>query len=252
MPSVTQPAGGQPARARRRPAGPARRPGRRRRRRAARRPAGWPARRRRRPRRRRARKSCPSTRSPATRDEQVAGRRRCASRGSPRRSRAAPAAAPVSSPPASSATSARVSAIMRARPGACEDLAQHVAVVEGVHRAGDLLAGLVALAGHEQGVARAGPARRRRPARRAGRPISSTSARRSAGHVVGTPASIAARMAAGSSERGLSSVTTSTSLPAAAAAPIAGRLPGSRSPPQPSTVISRPAGRPRAARPAPC
>ena len=62
------------------------------------------------------------------------------------------------------------------------------------------------------------------------------------------PASTAARMSAGSSERGLSSVTTSRSARAAAAAPISGRLARSRSPPAPSTTSSRPGDLRRAAR----
>ena len=79
---------------------------------------------------------------------------------------------------------------------------------------GDLLAGLVTLAGDQHGVARA--RHRRRPRRIAARrsPSSSTSApvRRPRAR----PASTAARIAAGSSERGLSSVTTSTSASRAA------------------------------------
>ena len=47
------------------------------------------------------------------------------------------------------------------------------------------------------------------------------------------PSSTAARIAAGSSVRGLSSVTTRTSASRAAISPMIGRLPGSRSPPAP-------------------
>ena len=47
-------------------------------------------------------------------------------------------------------------------------------------------------------------------------------------------------MAAGSSLRGLSDVTTTTSARAAAIAPMAGRLVASRSPPQPNTTSTRP------------
>ncbi len=54
------------------------------------------------------------------------------------------------------------------------------------------------------------------------------------------PARIAARMAAGASERGLSSVTITASARRAAIAPMIGRLPVSRSPPQPNTTTSRP------------
>ena len=51
--------------------------------------------------------------------------------------------------------------------------------------------------------------------------------------------------ALGSSVRGLSEVSTTTSLARAAASPMSGRLPRSRSPPQPKTVMSAP-GRERA------
>ena len=47
-------------------------------------------------------------------------------------------------------------------------------------------------------------------------------------------------MASGSSERGLSLVATTKSLPSPAACPIFGRLVRSRSPPQPNSVITRP------------
>ena len=56
----------------------------------------------------------------------------------------------------------------------------------------------------------------------------------------GAAARIAARIAAGSSLRGLSSVTITRSAFSAAIAPIIGRLPGSRSPPQPNTTTSLP------------
>ena len=46
----------------------------------------------------------------------------------------------------------------------------------------------------------------------------------------------------GSSERGLSEVTTATSASRSAISPICGRLSRSRSPPQPKTQISRPPG----------
>ena len=56
------------------------------------------------------------------------------------------------------ATSARVSPIMRPPPAPSATSRRTVAVVERVHRAGDLLAGLVALAGDEHGVAGPGEA----------------------------------------------------------------------------------------------
>ena len=58
-------------------------------------------------------------------------------------------------------------------------------------------------------------------------------------------------MAAGSSERGLSSVTIATSARRAAISPMIGRLPGSRSPPQPNTRTRRPAHERPQARQAP-
>ena len=70
---------------------------------------------------------------------------------------------------------------------------------------------------------------------------------RSLGGTASAPARIAARIAAGSSVRGLSSVTISNSLRRAAASPIIGRFSTSRSPPQPSTMITRPSVRARIA-----
>ena len=82
---------------------------------------------------------------------------------------------------------------------------------------------------------RDGPGARPRGSPRARSPISSTSAPPGA-----TPDRTAARIAAGSSVRGLSSVTTSTSASRAAISPMIGRLPGSRSPPAPITTITWP------------
>ncbi len=56
---------------------------------------------------------------------------------------------------------------------------------------------------------------------------------------VATPASTSSMMAAGSSYRGLSEVTTATSAPRAATAPMAGRFSWSRSPPHPNTHTTR-------------
>jgi len=55
-------------------------------------------------------------------------------------------------------------------------------------------------------------------------------------------------MAAGFSPRGLSEVTITASAASAAMRPISTRFPGSRSPPQPNTTISRPRVVSRAAR----
>ena len=55
-------------------------------------------------------------------------------------------------------------------------------------------------------------------------------------------------IASGSSERGLSEVTITRSASRGAISPISGRLPRSRSPPQPNTTCSRPLGQLAAAR----
>ncbi len=98
-------------------------------------------------------------------------------------------------------------------------------------RGADDLALLVALAGDHQHVA--GAQTRPAPAAiAASRPADLQRARAAGQH--------AARMVAGSSLRGLSSVTMARSARRAAASPISGRLPGSRSPPAPNTTCSRP------------
>ena len=114
--------------------------------------------------------------------------------------------------------------------------------------------GASATAGRRRGARRRRPPGRsrgpcRRPARRrrvgpapTARAIAARGRRSRApraGARRGAPASTAARMAAGSSVRGLSSVTTSTSASRAAISPMIGRLPGSRSPPAPSTTMTR-------------
>ena len=122
----------------------------------------------------------------------------------------------------------------------CHLLAQHDPVVERVHHAADLLAGLVALAGHHDGVAGAGQRDRQRDRRAGGRrPRAPRRARPGPSRRRRAPPP---RIAAGSSLRGLSSVTTSTSASRAAISPMIGRLPGSRSPPAPITTSSRPVG----------
>ena len=55
-------------------------------------------------------------------------------------------------------------------------------------------------------------------------------------------------IASGSSLRGLSEVTIATSASSVAIRPISGRLPRSRSPPQPKTQITRFCARSRAVR----
>jgi hypothetical protein len=55
-----------------------------------------------------------------------------------------------------------------------------------------------------------------------------------------TPSATWATIASGTSERGLSEVTTATSASRPAISPMSGRLARSRSPPQPKTTITRP------------
>ena len=81
------------------------------------------------------------------------------------------------------------------------------------------------------------------PGRRSDTARAMAPARSPASTPPGQPASTAARIAAGSSLRGLSSVTQARSARRAQAAPISGRLPGSRSPPAPNSTCSRAPGR---------
>ena len=110
----------------------------------------------------------------------------------------------------------------------------------------DDLVVLVSLAGDDHEIARPGQADGERdgmPADRARRrsPARPGACRGSAASPASrTPGSMSARMRPGSSVRGLSEVITTRSLARAAAAPISGRLPRSRSPPQPKTVMSAP------------
>ncbi len=104
-------------------------------------------------------------------------------------------------------------------------------IVEGIDDAGDDLATLVALAGHHQNVA---------VAQLFGAGADGGAAISDLQGGAGAPARMAWRMAAGSSLRGLSSVTMTKSARSAAASPISGRLDRSRSPPAPKTTISRP------------
>src|SRR5260221_993064 len=85
------------------------------------------------------------------------------------------------------------------------------------------------------------PATRTMSPSRAMRIASAMASRRPATSVApAAPAMMSARMRPGSSLRGLSSVTMTTSDKAVATRPICGRLPWSRSPPAPNTVINRP------------
>ena len=121
-----------------------------------------------------------------------------------------------------------------------EGAAGLVPVVEGVHRAGDLLAGLVSLADDGDDTARAGLVRGADGLRDGG------GATLDVVQPGGGPCRAGAVEDGGpdrprvGSDRGLSSVTTTRSAPSAAARPIAARLPRSRSPPAPSTMTSAP------------
>ena len=111
--------------------------------------------------------------------------------------------------------------------------------------------GLVALAGDHHDVARPRPGCGRGRSPRAGRARPPAAPAHPRQRLVGAPPASRRRIASGSSERGLSPVSTTTSAPRAAIAPITGRLCGSRSPPAPSTTTSRPRRRPaRGPRPA--
>ena len=104
----------------------------------------------------------------------------------------------------------------------------------------ELLALLVPLAGHHDDVAGLG---RCRP--RARSPVGGRARAPRPGPV---PARISSMIASGSSERGLSEVTTTRSASATAAFPISGRFARSRSPPAPKTTCTRPSVSSRAAR----
>ena len=135
----------------------------------------------------------------------------------------------MTSPDVASATSRAVRRIAappapRARPCGRRTATRH---------AGRGLALLMALARDEHDVAgRAIASASRIAARRS----SCTTSRWS-----GTPATTSAAIAAASSERGLSDVSTARSA-ARVAAPIFGRFSRSRSPPHPNTTITRPSG----------
>ena len=156
-------------------------------------------------------------------------------RGRPARRPRRSGSASTTRPPTMPATSPRLSGITARL---LQRRAQLVAVVEGVH-----------------GALRS-PARSRGPCRRSGRCRRSEPSRPPAGWPPGGHRPRAPRhpgprrrrraappgSRAGSSVRGLSSVTTSTSASRAPISPITGRLPVSRSPPAPMTSTSRPGG----------
>ena len=143
-------------------------------------------------------------------------------------------ASPLEQRPTGDATRSRARSAPPERP---ELLTRDDPVVERARAALRRLAGLVALARDDDDVAGARPrrARRRWPTRR------SSSTVTEAGPAA-RPGSTASAIACGSSERGLSEVSTATSAVSATAAPISGRLAGSRSPPHPKTHDHPPAG----------
>ena len=156
-----------------------------------------------------------------------------------------PVAPPTSRPPVSPAISPSrglqhgqrspsvSSAPAGPRPG--QRIAQPEAVIERMDDTADLLSGLGALAGNEDGVGHVSEgSRRARSPRRAHPPRGP--ARSSS---PGCPSSTARRISAGSSVRGLSSVTMTTSARRATTSPIAGRFVRSRSPPAPITTSRR-------------
>ena len=113
-------------------------------------------------------------------------------------------------------------------PSPCSAAATASWSLNGRRPVADDLAAFVALAGDQQHIAAAAAPRPRGGSPRGGR--------RSRPRP-GAAARIAARIVAGSSLRGLSSVTITLSAFCAAIAPISGRLPASRSPPAPNTTI---------------
>ena len=131
-------------------------------------------------------------------------------------------------PPTTAAISARERGITECHPCGlgvprADGFAQHLAVVEGADHSGDVLALLVALARRPARCRRARRGRRRLRSRRPGPPRPATSPRSCAG-TSAAPASMVARIARGSSERGLSEVSTAVSASRASAAPIGGAL----------------------------
>ena len=130
----------------------------------------------------------------------------------------------AAAPPAARGDAVRRPARARSASRATVDVVErHLAAAR------ELLALLVALAGDHDHVAGRARARPRRAIARAAVDRSTVAGAGPA------PATISATIASGSSERGLSEVTTTTSASRAAISPISGRLPRSRSPPAPNT-----------------
>ena len=193
---------------------------------------------RRRPRAPPAANSPPSRLAAAQAEEEIAG---TAGAGVDRRPPRRPARRPRRGPrPRARRRSPPAGRASRRAPQPPQLLAGDLAVVEGdLAAALEFLALLVALAGDDDGVAGLGPAERQRD-RGAAVDLDLDLARSPSS----APAATSATIASGSSERGLSEVTTARSESSAPARPIFGRLSRSRSPPAPKTEISRPVGQP--------
>ncbi len=101
---------------------------------------------------------------------------------------------------------------------------------------GPVLGGLVALAGDDDDV----PGRGRPDGISDGPARSGSTTSSHPADAMPMPDRIWSMMAPGSSDRGLSEVSTTTSAQRAATAPISGRFPWSRSPPHPNRQITRP------------
>ena len=136
---------------------------------------------------------------------------------------------------AESATAAPLMPFPPGREAAEQDVARHLAVVEGHGAVAQHLVGLVALARDHDHVA--GPRHLER-ARDGVAPVHDHVALGLRARPV-IPRRISSRIASGGSLRGLSEVTITTSESRDATAPMSGRLVRSRSPPQPKTVMTR-------------
>ncbi len=174
-------------------------------------------------------KSWPSNRSPRKSHEEVA-------RGGPCDYRCSlpTGSSEGARPSARPASSAGVSSIIACASPPRQRLPGHPPVVERQGLARELLPGLVALTEDHHHVARAAPRTRSADGEA---PIWLHDARLP----VLEPAMISAMMPSGSSLRGLSEVTTTTSAVSLSLAAHEGPLPSVASPPQPMTAINSPA-----------
>ena len=201
----------------------------------------------RRHRRRRARRAPTPPRRRSRTPPARTARRRCARRAARRTARPGTTSresiatddtstsVPRNSPSTARATSVIRRGFMRGSPSASSSSRATTRSSNGIDLVPELLVRLVALAGDR-------PPRRPPPPREApaGSPRGGRARPRTRRPPPSRPVSISAMMASGSSDRGLSVVTTLRSAFAVAAAPIRERFARSRSPPQPNTRIRRP------------